>query len=108
MARLTMLAVALLLVTGCPLVHDDPAPTSCRGDEDCFTHEGEHCEIPQGEQVGTCKVRLDSGPAPLPDQRVVDLPITVPDAAGDLPDAAPAPDGDVGPDSIVDAKGGGQ
>lgn len=69
---------SLLLLTGCPLAHDEPTPKVCRDDSDCFTFEGEYCAGATSQQEGECRVRLDSGGVPLD--------------TGPLPDVAPPAD----------------
>jgi len=89
---------ALLLLAGCPLVHDDPTPNACLTDDDCFVGANEYCDRPNMDKDGVCRVRptdarvVDRGPKP-------DQPPS-PDLGLDL-----GPDGDLGPapDGVEDA-----
>lgn len=94
------LLLPLLLVAGCPLAHDDPAPKACLDDDDCFVFEGEYCDRPSMEEEGVCRPRLDVGVpdlGPLPDRGPLpDLPPTE-SGPGDL--------GDLGLDATGDAAG---
>ena len=101
---LVSLPLLSCMLWACPLAHDDPEPTKCYSDEDCFTAEKEYCDLTEasGGEPGVCKpyldaaVKLDKGPKP-------DLPV-IEDGGVDLPDAGPAPDGDAG--GTVDTQAG--
>jgi hypothetical protein len=81
----------LVAAAGCPLAHDNPTPTRCFNDSDCFQAAGEYCyKVPGGNKTeGICRLK-EPTLEPAPDKGVPDK--------GPLPDLGPGPDGDLGAD----------